>query len=109
VKNGGGVFMQNRCPRCNSKIPISRFLFPVVVFGYNNIDDNVYICGKCSAYIDWTRNRKFTVLLSYMFSIFYLFIGGSIVSSGWFLKVFLPGVIIPALVLLFFPKQIKVR
>jgi len=101
--------MQNRCPRCNSKLPIKRFLFPVVTNGYNNIDEDLFICGKCSAYFDWTKNRKIAVLLSYVFCIIYLFIGGSLISNNWFLKVLLPGIIIPLMILLFFPRQISVR
>lgn len=106
--NKGVFFMQNRCPRCNSKMPLGRFLFPFV-YWYNNIYDNFYICSECNAYINWTRNRKVALLLANIFCSLYLFIGSNIVSSGWFLKVLLPSVAIPPLILLFFPKQIKVR
>lgn len=101
--------MQNKCPRCSSKLPIKRFLFPVVVLGYNNIDDNIYICRKCNAYVEWTINRKVAVFISYAFCMFYLYIGSSIVSNNWFIKVLLPSIAIPVLILLIFPNQISVK
>ncbi len=105
--------MQNKCPKCKSKLPIKGFLTPVVAMGYNNIDNNIdnniYVCDECNTYIEWTINRKIAIVLSYIFFLLFILIGSNIVQSLWLLKVLLPGIIISEAILLLFPNQTKAR